>query len=113
MITKKFADLRNDLHDRSPGSAERVAAKVAQLTEELGLADLRARAERTQTQIAEAIGTTQSGVSRLERQDDLLVSTLADYVQATGGRLHLVAQYPDYECEIHVPAQDASVDERP
>jgi hypothetical protein len=31
--------------------------------------------------------TTQSGVSRLERQDDVLISTLSAYAEALGGRL--------------------------
>lgn len=104
MTAKKFAELRDALYERSPESREEVAKKVARLTDELGLAELRARAKRTQAEIADAIGTSQSGVSRLERQPDVLVSTLKDYVAATGGRLSLVAQYPGYECEIYLPA---------
>lgn len=100
----KFTQLRDDLYERSPESRERVTAKAAQLEEQLGLADLRALRERTQAQLADAIGTTQSGVSRLERQQDLMVSTLYDYVAATGGVLRLVAQYLEFECEIDLPA---------
>jgi transcriptional regulator with XRE-family HTH domain len=74
------------------------------VTDRLELAALRSRRNRTQAQIADSIGTSQSGVSRLERQHDVLVSTLRDYVAATGGRLHLVARYSDFECEVHVPA---------
>lgn len=48
----------------------------------------------TQEQIAEGMDTTQSAVSRMERQDDMLVSTLNDYVAATGGTLLIVAVYP-------------------
>lgn len=106
MKARKFAELRDALYERSPDSRERVAKEVAKLTEELGLADLRARTKRTQAQIADAIGTTQSGVSRLERQPDVLVSTLRDYVAATGGRLTLVAQYPGFECEVLLPVLD-------
>jgi hypothetical protein len=40
----------------------------------------------------------------MERQHDVLVSTLADYVSATGGELRLVAQYGDDEFEVEVPA---------
>ncbi|MDP9333262.1 MAG: hypothetical protein M3Q30_08150 [Actinomycetota bacterium] len=32
------------------------------------------------------------------------MSTLREYVAATGGRLYLVARYPDFECEVDVPA---------
>lgn len=46
------------------------------------------------------MGTTQSSVSRIERQSDLLVATLSAYVAATGGRLRLVACYPDGEYDV-------------
>lgn len=49
----------------------------------------------TQAQVAEALGTTQSSVSRTERQTDWLVSTLTAYAEATGGRLRLMVVYPD------------------
>lgn len=103
MTARKFSELRDALYERSPGSSDRVASKVAQLNEQLALADLRARRSRTQAQLAQAIGTTQSAVSRLERQHDLLVSTLSDYVEATGGQLRLVAEYLDYELDIDLP----------
>lgn len=108
MTTKRFTELRNELYERSPASRERAAAEAARLIDEFGLVELRARTRKTQAQIAEAIGTSQSGVSRLERQNDFLISTLRDYVAATGGRLHIVARYPDFECELRLPVLDES-----
>lgn len=103
MKARKFSTLRGELYERSPESRERVEAEVARLTEELGLAELRGSTERTQAEIAEFMGTSQPGVSRLERQDDILLSTLRDYVEATGGKLRVVAEYPDRECELRLP----------
>lgn len=105
MSSRSFSELRDDLYERSPESRERVESEVATLTEELGLAELRQRVRRTQAQIAEALGTTQPGVSRIERQDDVLVSTLREYISATGGELRLIAQYPDWQYEIAVGPQ--------
>lgn len=68
------------------------------------LSALRGHRLRTQAQLASAIGTTQSAVSRLERQPDLLVSTLNEFVAATGGRLRLIADFGDYEAELLLPA---------
>ncbi|MEX2549673.1 MAG: hypothetical protein WD638_05575 [Nitriliruptoraceae bacterium] len=112
---RTFSDLREDLYARDPESRRIVAAKVAALDEELGLSELRSRMQRTQTELADLIGTSQSGVSRLERQRDLLVSTLRDYVVATGGRLRLVAEYPDRAFDIDLPvlADQASRDQPP
>ncbi len=103
MKAKKFSELRDALYERSPGSREWVAGEVARLNEQVGLADLRARRSRTQAQLAQAIGTTQSAVSRLERQQDLLISTLRDFVEATGGRLRLIAEYADHDIDIDLP----------
>lgn len=72
----------------------------------LRLAELRSIEGKTQTEVAEGLGTTQGGVSRIERQHDVRVSTLAAYAKATGGELHLVVRYPGgLEVEIdHSPA---------
>jgi DNA-binding XRE family transcriptional regulator len=53
------------------------------------LAEARARTGMTQSAVAERMGVSQSDVSKLERRDDLLISTLRRYVQAIGGRLEL------------------------
>lgn len=108
MTAKRFSELRDDLYERSPASRQRAAAESARLIDELGLSKLRARTRRTQAQIAEAIGTSQSGVSRIERQNDFLISTLRDYIAATGGQLHLVARYADFDCDLRLPVLDES-----
>lgn len=46
--------------------------------------------------------TTQSGVSRLERQGDLRVSTLRDYAGALGGRLRLTIECGDRSFDLAV-----------
>lgn len=111
MAARKFQELKDRLYADDPSAEGRVADKVAMLTEQLGLSDLRAARARTQADIARAIGTTQSGVSRIERQQDILVSTLRDFVVATGGQLKLVAIYPDFESEIDLPILSPSVEE--
>src|SRR5437016_5576278 len=82
---------------------EEAVAEVSGVAAPLALSDLRSRVDRTQAQIAAAIRTSQSGVSRIERQRDILISTLRDYVEATGGQLHVVAKYTDDEYEIRIP----------
>lgn len=71
---------------------------------QLRLAGLRRQTGHTQAHLADALDATQSGVSRIERQGDLLVSTLSCYVAATGGRLRIMAEYPSgAEVEILIP----------
>jgi transcriptional regulator with XRE-family HTH domain len=103
MNARKFQELKDQLYAHDAGAEARVAAKVVELTEQLGLSALRSARDRTQAELARAIGTTQSGVSRIERQQDLLISTLRDYVAATGGRLRVLATFDDFETEIDLP----------
>ena len=59
------------------------------------LRDLRQAQHLTQERMAEILGVEQENVSRLERRADLLLSTLSGYVAAMGGRLRLVAEFPN------------------
>lgn len=95
----------SDKPERSDGPGPAEAASGAGVRRHgFALADLRAHRSRTQAQLAEAIGTTQSAISRLERQPDLRVSTLGEYVIGTGGRLRLIADYGTYEVELDLAA---------
>ena len=80
----------------SPSHRKKVETRAAELVaEEMTLRDLRKARELTQARMAEELGITQDGVSRLEKRSDLLLSTLRKSVEAMGGRLSLVAEFPD------------------
>lgn len=80
----------------SPTQRKKVEARAAELVaEEMTLRDLRKARALTQACMAEELGITQDGVSRLEKRSDLLLSTLRKTVEAMGGRLSLVAEFPD------------------
>ena len=75
---------------------KKIEARAAQLlAEEMTLQELRQARKLTQVRMAKALGITQEGVSRLEKRSDLLLSTLRKSVQAMGGTLSLVAEFPD------------------
>lgn len=48
------------------------------------LADIRKAGALTQTDVAKALGVEQAAVSKIERYSDLLLSTLREYLAATG-----------------------------
>ena len=56
---------------------------------------LRMAASQTQEDMAQALGVRQDTISRLERRSDMLLSTTRRYVEAMGGRLDLVATFPN------------------
>jgi predicted XRE-type DNA-binding protein len=73
-----------------------IEARAARLIEEeMTLRDLRKAQEFTQARIAEALHISQDGVSRIEKRSDFLLSTLRSYVEAMGGSLRLVVEFPD------------------
>jgi DNA-binding XRE family transcriptional regulator len=80
-------------------SKERLArvrkrAKVL-IAQELTLRDLRKAQVLTQAQLARTLGVGQEQISRLEKTSDMLLSTLTGYVQAMGGDLKLIAEFPN------------------
>jgi DNA-binding XRE family transcriptional regulator len=80
----------------SRAQRKKVEARAAQLiAEEMTLRELRHARQLTQVRMAKALGITQDSVSRLERRSDLLLSTLRKTVEAMGGNLSLVAEFPD------------------
>ena len=73
-----------------------IEARAAELVaEELSLQNLRKALKQTQVRVARELGIKQENVSRIEKRTDLLISTLNGYVEAMGGRLRLVAEFPD------------------
>lgn len=80
----------------SPAQRRKVEARAAQLiAEEMTLRELRHARKLTQVRMAKTLGITQDSVSRLEKRSDLLLSTLRKSIQAMGGKLSLVAEFPD------------------
>jgi transcriptional regulator with XRE-family HTH domain len=80
----------------SPAQRKKVEARAAELiAEEMTLQQLRKARKRTQVSLAKSLGITQDSVSRLEKRSDLLLSTLRKAVEALGGELSLVAEFPD------------------
>ena len=82
----------NDTIDRlaaDPFIADDIADTDAEVEEmdriyAMNLAMIRKAAQMTQVEVARKLGIGQGVVSRLERRSDMLLSTLYDYLTATG-----------------------------
>jgi transcriptional regulator with XRE-family HTH domain len=87
----------NDKIRSLPGPQRRkVEARAAELmAEEMTLRELRKARKLTQVRLARTLKINQDSVSRLEKRSDLLLSTLRKAVEAMGGTLSLVAEFPD------------------
>jgi len=94
-MAKKFNELRSKM---SPERRRRNEAEAKRLLLEMSLQELRQHVgELSQADVAEALEVTQGYISKLERQDDMLVSKLYAYVEALGGEVEIRARFPNKE----------------
>lgn len=90
---------QHERSERPPYKAARAAA--AQRAERRraaygeALAALRRARSLTQVAVAQRLGVAQGEVSRIEHQGDLLLSTLARYVDGMDGELSLLVRFGD------------------
>ena len=91
-----MSTLKERMKQLTPARRKKVDARAAELiAEEMSLRDLRQALRLTQDQLADSLGIGQDGISRLEKRSDLLLSTLRSYVEAMGGHLELIAEFPN------------------
>ena len=91
-----MTNLERTRKELSPARRRKVEARAARLiAEEMTLQELRRARKLTQVRMAKELGISQDGVSKLEKRSDLLLSTLRKTVEAMGGSLSLVAEFPD------------------
>ena len=98
-MAKSFNELRRRMF---PERRQRNAAAADRMLLEMTLQELRQRITSfSQADIAEMLQVTQGYVSKLERQDDMLLSNLYAYVEALGGQVEIRAKFPNQEVQIN------------
>jgi hypothetical protein len=94
-MSRNVNDVINNL---IPAQRRKVEARAAQIiAEEMTLQELRRARKLSQVRVAKQLGIGQEGVSKIEKRADLMISTLRKTVEAMGGSLCLVAEFPDRE----------------
>jgi DNA-binding XRE family transcriptional regulator len=102
MATHRWADLKHKASPERQAEMRRWAKEEAARLEviELNLRALREMLGKTQEELAAAVEITQAELSRAERREDHLVSTLRRYVEALGGSLDVVATFGDKKVKL-------------
>ncbi|WP_279028943.1 helix-turn-helix domain-containing protein [Gibbsiella quercinecans] len=84
------------LADEKPEVVADAQAMAADILLNIHLAELREIVQKTQVEMAQALGIRQPTVAGMEKPGrDLKLSTLKRYVEAAGGKLHLDVELPD------------------
>lgn len=106
---KPFDSLRAGM---SAESRARVAEKTAALRAEMPLQELRQALRLSQVELGALLQVEQPAIAKLEKRTDMYVSTLRRVIEAMGGRLRIVAEFPDGKVEIANFAGAAAADDR-
>lgn len=88
-----IAGLPRQRRSRINQKARQMAGEMIAQADSLG--EVRKVARKTQSQMGEALGMPQNAISQLERRSDVLLSTLARYVDALGAELDLIVRMRD------------------
>ncbi len=92
-----FSDLTRDF---SPGRRQRIDEMKRELLAEMPLHELRRARALTQREMAKLLKVNQPAVSKMEQRADVYVSSLRSYIEAAGGKLKIVAEFPEGEVAI-------------
>ena len=111
-MAKKFRDL---IADWPPERTHEVEARVREMLRDTPLFRLRAALGMSKEELATAIGKTPNHVLILERRADHFLSSARKYVEAMGGRLEIIARFPDrvYRLDLMEGEESAVVDTDP
>jgi DNA-binding XRE family transcriptional regulator len=87
----------NELIEALPASRRKKIEKRAAhlIQEEMTLQQLRRARAMTQVKMAKNLGVAQKQISEIEKRTDMHISTLRRSIEALGGKLSLVAEFPD------------------
>lgn len=84
----------------SPATQQRAKEKTRLMLEAMPLQELRQARALSQDEMAKSLGIKQAAVSKLERRTDMYLSTLRKFVEAMGGRLEIVAHFPEGDVSV-------------
>lgn len=91
-MAKAFKELRSKM---SP-EARRKSNEIADdLRKEIRLTELRQALGISQEELASLLEKKQAAISRFERRSDMHISTLREFVTALGGKLEIIAKFPN------------------
>ena len=92
-----FEELTKDF---APERLRRIKAMQNKLNADMPLHELRQARALTQQKVAETLNVNQPAVAKLEQRADIYVSSLRSYIEAVGGRLKIIAEFPEGEVTI-------------
>ena len=97
MPTKPWSKIRQKHSKLTLDERARIDDEVLADVRRMRLPELRKARQLSQATLADLLKMSQGDVSRLERRTDAYMSTIRRYLEAAGGRLRILAEFPDTE----------------
>lgn len=94
MNTKPFSELRSKM---TPEQREMSKARALLISLHISLIELHESMGIPQEHLEKELGIDLANISNLEHLDDIQISTLSRYIEALGGSLKIVANFPEKE----------------
>lgn len=96
-MANKFETLRAAM---SPESRARSKAATERMLREMPLHELRQARGLSQQVLAEVLHVKQPSIAKMERRTDMYISTLRSHIEAMGGKLEVIAKFPEGSVKI-------------
>ncbi len=96
-MAKPFTELKGKM---SPERREKIENEANAVLFSLALQELRQTRHLTQQELADILNVNQAALSKMERQSDMRISTLRKLLAGMGGKLKIVAEFPEGEVVI-------------
>ena len=97
MATNKISSLRGKMSKKALDDAK---SHYEILKTAYALGELRESLKLGQKDIQAKLDVSQPAVSKMEKQIDMHISTLREYIEAVGGKLEIHAVFPEFEVLI-------------
>lgn len=95
-LTKTWSSARRAAVEAEKRALEAEAATLEELRVALGI---------SQEELADLLEVQQPAISKLERRNDMRVSTLREVIEALGGELKLVAKFRDRTVDLSIASR--------
>jgi hypothetical protein len=97
MKTKPYSELRKRM---TPERRAESAARAKMMLLHINLMELKESLALANNELEKDLSVFESAISELETQEDIQVSTLSRCIKALGGKLKIVAHFPNEEITL-------------
>jgi ribosome-binding protein aMBF1 (putative translation factor) len=97
-MAKKFEQLRAKMSPEARAMADK---KAQAMLAEMPLNELRQARGLSQKNLAEALHIQQPAIAKMEKRTDIYISTLRSHIEAMGGKLEVLASFPEGTVKIN------------